>query len=77
MFVALCFGAPLAPGDAMKLNRAVLARETGWTLDHIDAMDYQDVEETLAIFDACDRARAWAQGRAAHRAAASPRTGRR
>ena len=76
MFLALTFGGPLAPADAMKLNRAVLARETGWTLDEIDAMDYQDVEETLAIFDACDRARAWAQGREARRAAPA-RRGRR
>lgn len=46
------------------MNRALLARETGWTYRHIEEeMDFTEVEETLAIFDAVDRAQAWLQRR--------------
>lgn len=60
MFVALAFGGPLHRSDVHKVNRALLARETGWTYQHIDdEMDFAEVEETLAIYEAVDKARAW------------------
>lgn len=50
------------------MNRALLARETGWTFQHIDEeMDFQDVEETLAIYEAVDKARSWVQERQARK----------
>jgi len=64
VFVALAFGGPLHRADVHKVNRALLARETGWSFQHIDEeMDFRDVEETLAIYEAVDKARAWVQQR--------------
>jgi hypothetical protein len=61
-----------------KVNRALLARETGWTFDYIDErLDFQDAEETLAIYEAVDRAQAWAQQREMRKAQKKPARGRR
>lgn len=47
----------------------MLARETGWTYQHIEEeLDMVEVDETLTIFDAVDRARAYMQERAANKA---------
>lgn len=68
MFLALAFGGPLHRADVHKVNRALLARETGWTYGHIDdEMDFAEVEETLAIYEAVDKARAWVQERNARK----------
>lgn len=70
MFVALAFGGTLHREDVHKVNRALLARETGWTYRHIeDEMDFAEVEETLAIYEAVDKARAWAHEREARKRA--------
>jgi hypothetical protein len=74
VFTALAFGARLTEEQTRKVNRALLARETGWTYQHIEEeMDYTEVEETLAVYDAVDRARAWGQ----RRGGATARGGRR
>lgn len=79
MFFALAFGGPLHRADTHKVNRALLARETGWTYPHIDdEMDFTEVEETLAIYEAVDKARAWVEQRNARKQAARrPKGGRR
>lgn len=60
------------------MNRALLARETGWTFQHIDEeMDHRDVAETLAIYEAVDRARSWVQQREARKQAPRRARGRR
>lgn len=76
MFTALAFDGPLSREEVHKVNRALLARETGWTYHYIDdELDFTEVTETLAIYDAVDRARAWVQQRA-QRGPGKP-TGRR
>jgi hypothetical protein len=68
VFVALAFGGPLHRADVHKVNRALLARETGWTYRHIeDEMDFREVEETLAIYEAVDKARDWVRQRDARK----------
>lgn len=78
MFVALAFGGPLGRVDVHKVNRALLARETGWTYRHIDdEMDFTEVEETLAIYEAVDKASAWIRQREARTTKPKPGRGRR
>ena len=66
--MALAFGGELTREEVHKVNRAMLARETGWTYDYIDdVMDARDVADTLAIFEAVDKAHAWNQQRQANK----------
>lgn len=78
MFVALAFGGALTRQEVHKVNRALLARETGWTYAHIDdEMDFTEVEETLAIYEAVDKARSWLSERASRKSSRTPSRGRR
>lgn len=78
MFIALAFGGPLEGPDVRKVNRALLARETGWTYQYIDdELDFTEVEETLAIYEAVDKARAWVHERESRKAAPKSRGRRR
>lgn len=60
------------------MNRALLARETGWTFRHIEEeMDFEEIEETLAIFEAVDKGQNWVQQRNARKQSRTPRRSRR
>lgn len=53
-----------------------MAERTGWTFEHIDAMDWDEFWETVTIYDAYEQARSHVRKRAERHAQASSK-GRR
>jgi hypothetical protein len=52
VFLAARFGAEM-PLEAV---RVILAREFGWTLEYVDSLDVEDVQDVMAVLDGLARA---------------------
>jgi hypothetical protein len=52
VFLAARFGAEM-PLEAV---RVLLAREFGWTLEYVDSLDIEDVQDVMAVLDGLARA---------------------
>ena len=61
--MGLAFKGPLTASEARFSNMVYLARETGWTLDYIEAMDFRQFDQVLATIEAQDKAKTHLQRR--------------
>lgn len=62
MFTAALFDTQIDnPYTAWRMNRIAIAKETGWTLDYIDSLPFEDLRDLTAYNAGFSKARAHRQ----------------